>query len=61
MTEAKSQISETSTNYLIFLLTFGIAWGSRDVGCAFLEMDYIASNELGSLAGVGIIHHVNFT
>ena len=44
-----------------FKLTFGFAWCSRNVSRAFLEMDYIASYEFGSLARIGIIHHMDFT
>ena len=45
---------QTDKSSYIFLLTFGFAWGSRNVGRAFLEVDYIVSDKLGSLARFGI-------
>ena len=62
--EVSNQYNVTrQTNQLyFFLLTFSFAaWGSRDVGRAFFEMNYIASFELGNLAGFVIIYHVDFT
>ena len=43
------------------LFTFGFAWCSRDVSRAFLEVNYVSSDEFGSHAWIGVIHHVDFT
>jgi hypothetical protein len=56
-----AESAQTTYNHLIFLLTFGFAWCSSDVGRTFLVVDYIASDDLGNLTRVSIIHHVDFT
>ena len=43
------------------MLTFGFVWSSKGVVCALIDMEYVASDELGDLIGLGIVREVNFT
>lgn len=43
------------------LLTFGVARGSEGEKRAFFNVDYIASDELGDLARLGIVFEMDIT
>ena len=44
-----------------FILTFGFVRSSERIVRALIDMDYVASNKLGNLVGLGIILEVHFT
>ena len=44
-----------------FIFTFGFARSSEGVERAFVDMEYVASDELGNLVRLGIFREMHFT
>ena len=44
-----------------FIFTFGFIRSSERVVRALIDMEYVASNKLGNLVGLGIVLEVHFT
>ena len=46
---------------MILFFTFGTGWTSEGVVRAMVDMEYIASDELGNIVRLGIVLEVHFT
>ena len=53
--------NESLASYIQFIFMFGLIRSSEGVVRAFVNMDYVASDELGNLVRLGIVLEMYFT